>query len=266
MEANKELILADPKQIQTEYNEKAKAITVMLMDFQADYTIKAQILAAEVKNITVNSKPTYDKCLAKVDETKILQKEIKGFIKPFKDLAHKVWKTFCKIELDTLSPFVTQESNTKQKAGKWFLEEQRKAEERARKERERLAGEAEEKAQKERERLAKEAAEKQIEEAKKLFAEGDGEEAEKTLERPVEVPDVIPDVVPRVEVENRAAGAGFSMVDNWKAIVIDIDELTRQYMLPDMETLNRMAKALKGKNPPAGVQFVNEAYAKKASR
>ena len=233
---------------------------------RAEYEQKAVALKTEIKDLAVNSKPTYDLCLVKMDVAKAFQKEITSFFEPMKSAARKAWKIICGQEKDTLAPFEEEERIAKQKAGRWYQEQQRKAEEKAQKERERLAKEAEEKARKERERLAKEAAEKQIEEAKKLYAEGQALEAEKTLERPVEVPEIIPDVVPRVEVENRAAGAGFSMVDNWKAIVIDIDQLDRRYMLPDMETLNRMAKALKGKNPPAGVQFINEPYAKKASR
>lgn len=52
-------------------------------------------------------------------------------------------------------------------------------------------------------------------------------------------------------------------VDHWKARIVDINKLDRQYMMPDIEKLNRLAKAMEGENAPAGVEFYNDPIARR---
>jgi len=44
----------------------------------------------------------------------------------------------------------------------------------------------------------------------------------------------------------------------WKAEVTDFKALSDEFKLPDMATLNTLAKSRKGKNPPAGVRFYQD--------
>jgi len=203
---------------------------------------RAAVLAAtDIQDLVVNSLPTYKICLAKMDEAQAFQREIKTFFKPMRDAAFATHKEICNKEAMILLPHKENESIAKRKAGRWYQEEQRKAEEKTRKERERLEVEA---------------ARKRAEEAEKLINEGKKEEAEEVIAQPI--------VVREPETKSRASGMGFQMIDNWKAVVIDIDQLDRKYMIPDMELLTKLAKANKGKNPPEGVLFVNEQYSKRS--
>jgi len=68
-------------------------------------------------------------------------------------------------------------------------------------------------------------------------------------------PVIIPEVVKNVRAETATAGVR----SNWKAEVIDFAALSDEYKLPDMTTLNAMARSRKGQNPPAGVKFYDDA-------
>lgn len=70
-------------------------------------------------------------------------------------------------------------------------------------------------------------------------------EAESASDRNVAVPDA-----PKPD--------DITYVDNWKARVTDESKLDRQYMVPDMEKLTKLAKAMKGENAPDGVEFFND--------
>jgi hypothetical protein len=47
-------------------------------------------------------------------------------------------------------------------------------------------------------------------------------------------------------------------VERWKAEIIDITKVPYQFLLPDMVSLNKLAQAMKGENPPSGVVFKKE--------
>lgn len=223
----------------------------------AGFVKEAELMRTDINSLQVNSLPKYKFCLLKRDEAKAFQKRIIIFFKKMKDLANATHKQICKDEREALAPHLENVRIADKKAGVWYQEEQRKAEEKARKEREKLEKIAEDKRKKDAEKLQ--------EEAEELAEQGHTEEAELAIEAAEQIVDE-PIVVPSVQVKSRAAGLGFGMIDNWKALVMNIDQVPREYMMPDMEKLNRLAKTMKGKNSPAGVEFVNEAYSKSTRR
>lgn len=264
---------------------ETKELVVVDQKKLAGFIEKAEIMRTDIRSLQVNSLPKYKICISKRDIAKAFQKTIITYFQEMKASALKTHRLICKEENDALAPHIENVRIADGKASTWYQEEQRKAEEKARKERERLAKIAEE-AQQERSRLARieedklrEQAERLAEDAKDLAAQGRAEDArlsEETAKKATEDAELAseaaeqiedePIVTPSVQIESRAAGLGFGMIDNWKALIIDVDLVPREYMIPDMESLNRLAKAKKGKNPPGGVEFVNETYAKKTKR
>lgn len=71
--------------------------------------------------------------------------------------------------------------------------------------------------------------------------------------------DTTPVIIPEVAKNVRAETATAGVRSNWKAEVIDFAALSDEYKLPDMTTLNAMARSRKGQNPPAGVKFYDDA-------
>ena len=71
--------------------------------------------------------------------------------------------------------------------------------------------------------------------------------------------DTTPVIVPEVAKNVRAETATAGVRSNWKAEVVDFAALSDEYKLPDMTTLNAMARSRKGQNPPAGVKFYDDA-------
>lgn len=120
-------------------------------------------------------------------------------------------------------------------------------------EQERLRREAEEKLRKE--VAAKEAAEKKRleERAAKAEASGKAEKAEELRQQAQEVFVPAPTIAPTVQKV-----AGVSMKQNWKARVIDVNKVPREYMIVNDSMLDKMAKATKGSLVIPGVEFYPE--------
>lgn len=125
----------------------------------------------------------------------------------------------------------------------WDQEQERKRQELQAK----LQREADEKARKEQERLAAR--------AEKAAEKGQADKAEALLEQAAEV---IAQPVPVIQAPPRPKGQ--AIVDNWKAEIVDIDLVPREYMIPDMVALNKIMKATKGTLKIPGVKAVNEPF------
>lgn len=112
--------------------------------------------------------------------------------------------------------------------------------------------------QRELQRLAEIEAEK---ERKKLQAKIERAEASGKLDKVADLQEqkeaiseiVVPVVAPQVD---KISGISFS--ENWKAEVIDFSKLTDEFKLPNMEALNKIAKATKGSLAVSGVRFYSE--------
>jgi len=95
---------------------------------------------------------------------------------------------------------------------------------------------------------------KQLEEkAKKAEAKGDIEKAEE-LRQQAEIVNIPTPIVPtettRIE--------GIKTRTIWRAEVVDINKLPREYMIPNQKMLQQFAQATKGKIPIPGVKFYEE--------
>lgn len=120
-------------------------------------------------------------------------------------------------------------------------------------EQERIRKESEEKLRKE--AAAKEAAEKKWLEERAIKAEASGktEKAEELRQQAQEVFVPAPTIAPTVQKV-----AGVSMKQNWKARVIDINKIPRNYMVVNESMLDKLAKATKGSLAIEGVEFYSE--------
>ena len=86
--------------------------------------------------------------------------------------------------------------------------------------------------------------------AQELDAMGDTEAAVAALDE--EIPEVL---VEAPKLHGAASGNGYR--DNWTAMVVDVRQVPREFMLPDQKALDALAKSSKGKGRVAGVKFVN---------
>lgn len=75
----------------------------------------------------------------------------------------------------------------------------------------------------------------------------------KAANQPVVIP---PPVAPPAPAVPKVKGVSFREV--WKARVVDVNLIPRQYMVPDMVALNDMARAFKGDASVPGVEFYSE--------
>ena len=108
-----------------------------------------------------------------------------------------------------------------------------------------LQREAEEKARKEQERLQAR--------AQKWEGKGNADKAEALREQAEEVvPDPVPVVLEIPKVQGR------SYRDNWKAVVEDVNQVPREYMIPDQKALDKIMQATKGTLKIPGVRAVND--------
>ena len=86
--------------------------------------------------------------------------------------------------------------------------------------------------------------------AAELDAVGDTEAAVAALDEP------IPEVVVEAEkLHSAASGNGYR--DNWTAVIVDVRQIPREFLVPDQRALDSLAKSSKGKGQVAGVKFVN---------
>lgn len=120
-------------------------------------------------------------------------------------------------------------------------EQRRKAEELQRK----LQAEAEEKARKEREKLAVRAA--------KAAEAGNEEKAAALLEKADEVQVFVP-IVQTIAPKS----TGISTRKVWKYRIVDVNKLPREYMIPNDALLSGLARSTQGAIPVPGIEFYAE--------
>lgn len=180
----------------------------------------------------------------------------------FSPLTEKLEGLISVIDKETVR-YSTEQEEIARKKQEEENERARKEEERIRKEKEAQEAawrEKEEKARKEREELEKKAREAKSAkerasleaEAKKKAAE-EAKAAEKAQERASEAANV---QVEAAVVETEAPKAtGQGIKELWYAEVVDETKIPREYLMPNMEMLNKQAKATKNKKEIPGVVF-----------
>lgn len=155
-----------------------------------------------------------------------VKKEIKAKFAEPKEKAHEAHKAICDLEKELLAKVTDRENEIRNKMTLFYEAEQK-----------RIAIEQE------RKRIE---AEKQMQIAAEAEANGDTEKAEIAVA-------LAAMEVSSVTTAPKAAGVSFREV--WSAEVVDLDKIPREYLIPDMNALNALAKATKGSIKIAGVEF-----------
>lgn len=187
------------------------------------------------------------KSQAELDLATEILKEIKSRYKELETQRKEITAPLDKAKKAVMDLFRTplenlEKAEKKLKAGitAYTAEMERKA----REEQLRLQKLAEEEAEKERKKL--EAKIKRAEESGKVD-KVEELQAQKEAIAPIEVPVITPQV-------EKPKGIAFREV--WSAEVVDINQLPREYLIPDMQKLNKVAQATKGTISIPGVKFI----------
>ncbi len=210
--------------------------------------IKAEmtVVASEAGEIVVKDQATRDTAIDYLRRVKTARKRVEDYFGPLKKSAHETWKGIVAKEKELLEPLDAAERKAKVAVSGYDQEQEkiRLAEQR------RLQAEADEKARKERERLEKEAA--------KLKTEA------KREERLEAAAAVVAPVVELASVTQKQAGESVRKV--WKARLISLADLTGlpagdvrlSFVTFDQSAANKFATATKGAVKVAGVEFREE--------
>jgi hypothetical protein len=202
----------------------------------------------DARSVLVRNQEERTGALEFAKRVKAAQKRVADFFEPLKTSAHKTWKAITSREAELLDPLKSAEQTVKRKVLDYDSEQERLrlAEQR------RLQAEADERARKEQERL-----ERQAEKVKTP------ERREALLEQAAMV------VAPVVEVAQPEKVKGESTRRTWKAVLTDKTALLRaaaegndlaaSLLNFDQTAANRLAVSTKGAITVAGVSWIQEA-------
>jgi len=197
--------------------------------------------------LSVTNAEQYQGAADFLKQLKDAQKKVTDFFSPIKKKAHDAWKSITAKESEVLTPLKDAENTVKGK----MLTYQRQEEEKRQAEQRRLQAEADERARKDRERLLKHA------------------ESLKTPEKQEEYRQAAEEVqAPVVTVQSEAPRvAGISTRKTWKAEVINKkafveaalkDDNLLAFLEIDMSKMNKLAAATKGQISYPGIKFFEE--------
>jgi hypothetical protein len=204
-----------------------------------DETTARQIdqLEAWSRNVTVKTEAEKAAVLEIVRGVKAQRKTLDEFFDPGIKKAHELHKGLVAQKKQFTDRLDTAEAAGKRAMLAFDQEQARIREE----ERRRLQAIADEQARKERERLEKEAVRLKT--------------PEKQAERLEQAAAV---AAPVVQVAEAPKAEGASTRKIWKARVVDVALVPREFMIVNEKALDAMAKATKGATPVAGVEFYAE--------
>lgn len=186
------------------------------------------------KELVVNSSEAREAAIIAIREVKISKDQIINFFKDSKTKAYATWKSIVSNE----KSFTDQLDLIEQSAKRIIIQYDAEEAEKQRKEQARLQAEVDAKARRERERLQKKAA--------KLKT------PEKIQERLEEAESI---VAPVVQVAEPEKVKGASTSKTWKARVVDISIIPREYLVVNQKALDALARATKGAINIKGVEF-----------
>ena len=218
----------------------AKSITVQPISATSadDFSNKAVTLTKNVATLKIESQLSYEAAADRLKQVKelfkIVEEARKKITKPLDEAKAAVMALF--------NPVTTRLENSERHI-KGLMSTYVNEQEKIRKaEQDKLDREAKEKQAKEKDRLERQ--------AKKAEEKGDTTKAETIRERAQEVHIEAPTVAPKVQ-----QAAGVSMRKDWKARVIDINKVPREYMIVNETALNNVASSTKGSLSIPGVEF-----------
>lgn len=175
-------------------------------------------------------------------------KKVKSKIKGFDTLRKKITKPidFAKQNvMDLFNPPINRLKGAEAAIKRLMINYSDEQEKKQKEIQAKLRREADEKARKERERL----------EARALKAESSGKE-EKAEALREQAEEVVAEEAVVVAAPEKPSGVSYR--DKWTAEVVDIKVLPREYMIPNQQALDKFAGAMKGSIPIAGVKFHKE--------
>ena len=188
--------------------------------------LKQEVLVAAKAEITVVDQETYAAANELIAHLQTIKKEVVARFADPKKKAADAHKAVCELEKSFLAPVEEKIRLLKTSTTNWYAAEQRRIEaeeERRRKEAEELAA------------LSSEAE-----------ANGDTDTAAEAVVAAAMAQATVT-VMPKV--------SGTSMREVWKAVVTDVSQLPREYMIVNQAMLDKMAQATKGAVPIPGVRF-----------
>jgi len=195
-------------------------------------------VVAQAGALVVQTPEQYEGAAVFLKVVKGAQKKVTDFFGPIKAAAHAAWKKTTEGEAVLLKPLTDAEATIKRKMLTFAQveEEKRQAEQR------RLQAAADEAARKERERLEKEAAKLKTPELR-----------EARLEQAAMV------AAPVVTVASvRPVVAGQSLRKTWKARVVNLAIVPREWLVVNEPALQAFARSTKGAVQIAGVEMYEE--------
>lgn len=198
--------------------------------------IKGKIMPLEdyAKSLIVNSSEVLTEAGRQLLTVKDMVKIVDNYFDPDIGRAHEIHKSLCgkkKVFIDGLKTIYTM---IDQKTIIYRLAEERKVA----------------LAQAESDKKQRELQEKAEAQAKKELAKGNSEKAQAIMEN-------IPQFASPVPEPTKIEGMS-KLIETYKAEIVDINKIPRNYLLPDMSALNKVGQATKGMAKIPGVKFVKE--------
>ena len=187
---------------------------------------KQEVMVAAQAEITVVDQVTYAAANDLIARLQGVRKEVVARFADPKKKAAEAHKAVCELEKSFLAPVDEKIRLLKTSTTNWYAAEQR-----------RIAAE-EERKRKEAEELAALSAEAE--------SSGDIATAAEAVAAAA-IAQATVTVMPKV--------AGTSVREVWRAVVVDVSQLPREYMIVNQSMLDKMAQATKGAVPIPGVRF-----------
>jgi hypothetical protein len=191
--------------------------------------------------LQVTTPMEHDRAMSQLKGVKLVKASVLSFFAPMKESAHASWKTIVAQEKS-----YTDKLDAVEKTAKGIILDYQMKQEAIRLEEQRvMQAKADEAARKEREKLEARAA--------KAEASGKGEKAAALQEQAAMIE------APVIQVASTVTAGGSSIRKTWTCKVIDIDKLDRCYMVPNQQALDSLARSTKGTIKIAGCVMVEEA-------
>lgn len=188
--------------------------------------LKQEVTVAAKVEITVVDQTTYAAANELIGRLQSIRKEVVARFADPKKKAAEAHKAVCELEKSFLAPVDEKIRLLKSSTTNWYAAEQRRIE-----------------AEEERKR-------KDAEELAALAAE-----AESNGDTDTAAEAVAAAAIAQATVTAMPKVTGTSMREVWKAVVVDISQLPRKYMIVNQSMLDKMAQATKGAVPIPGVRF-----------
>lgn len=185
-----------------------------------------EVVAAAKAEITVVDQATYAEANEMIGRLQSIRKEVVARFSDPKKKAADAYRAVCELEKSFLQPVDEKIRLLKDSTTAWYAAEQR-----------RIAAE-EERRRKEAEELAALSA-----------------EAEETGESDIAAEAVAEAVMAQARVTVMPKCAGTSMREVWKAVVVDVAQVPREYLMVNQAMLDKVAQATKGALQVPGVRF-----------